>query len=310
MHERCEDRGVPALAPFVTRYARSAMVCAPNHLAAGAGVRILGSGGTAVDAALATAAVLAVTAEHQCGMGGDLFALVHRSGEARPAALNASGRAGSGADAARLRAEGHRRMPGDGDIRAVPVPGCVDGWLALHARFARLPLPDVLEPARRYADEGFPMSPTLAAAVPIVAHIPAAADYGPPAPRARAPWCAARAWRARWPPSRRAGAMPSTRASSGRACWPSGPASTSPGTWPAPWPTGWSPSARTRGGGGCGRSRRTPRAMPPSPPPGSPRASTCRHPRRAAGPSSWSPALRRRSATATRSCTRAPTGRR
>jgi gamma-glutamyltranspeptidase/glutathione hydrolase len=179
MHERCEDRGVPALAPFVTRYARSAMVCAPNHLAASAGVRILGSGGTAADAALAAAAVLAVTAEHQCGMGGDLFALVHDPQSepgAPPAALNASGRAGSGADPVRLRIEGHSVMPFRHDIRSAPVPGCVDGWLTLHARFGRLPLSDVLEPAVLYAASGFPASPLLAGAVTMLGDAQGADD--------------------------------------------------------------------------------------------------------------------------------------
>ena len=112
-----------------------------------------------------------------CGMGGDLFALVHRPGDAAPAALNASGRAGSGADADRLRAEGHTVMPAAMDIRAVPVPGCVDGWLALHERFGRLPLADVLEPARAYAEDGFPPSPTLAASATLIAQLPDADDY-------------------------------------------------------------------------------------------------------------------------------------
>jgi gamma-glutamyltranspeptidase/glutathione hydrolase len=159
------------------------MVCAPDHLAAGAGIAALRSGGTAADAAVAAAAVLAVTAEHMCGLGGDLFALVHRAGEERPAALNASGRAGSGADAARLRAEGHSRVPAVGDVRAVPVPGCVDGWIALHARFGRLALAELLEPARGLAEDGFPLSPRVAEVVPAIADLPWARDYasaGPP----------------------------------------------------------------------------------------------------------------------------------
>ncbi len=119
------------LAPFASRYAGDAMVCAIDHLAAGAGVAVLREGGSAADAAVAASAVLAVTNQHMCGMGGDLFALVQEDGTA-PVALNASGRAGSGADPDRLRREGHSFMPRTGDIRCVPVPGCVDGWLALH----------------------------------------------------------------------------------------------------------------------------------------------------------------------------------
>src|SRR5437763_5877016 len=116
--------------PFTSRYARSGMVCAVDHLAAQAGVAILRAGGNAADAAVATSAVLSVTTQHMCGMGGDLFALVHSPGGTEPVALNASGRAGSGADPDRLRAEGYTEMPLFGDIRATPVPGCVDGWLA------------------------------------------------------------------------------------------------------------------------------------------------------------------------------------
>ena len=168
---------VPLLAPFSTSYAPTGMVSSIDGLASGAGVAALRAGGTAADAAIAASAVLTVTAQHMCGLGGDLFALVHRSGEARPAVLNASGRAGSGADPERLRAEGHVSMPLTGDVRSVPVPGCVDGWVTLHARFGRLPLGEVLEPARRLAAEGFPVLPRVAAAVRAVAHLPGAADY-------------------------------------------------------------------------------------------------------------------------------------
>src|SRR5674536_326464 len=81
-------------------------------------------------------------------MGGDLVAVLHPGrGAGDPAALVAVGAAGSGADAAAQRAEGHSRMPYRGDIRTVTMPGCVDGWLALHARLGRRPLAEVLAPA-------------------------------------------------------------------------------------------------------------------------------------------------------------------
>lgn len=166
-----------ALAPFPTIYAPSGMVCSVDHLASNAGVAMLQAGGSAADAAVATSAVLAVTTQHMCGMGGDLFALVARPGGGTPECLNASGRAGSGADPDRLRAEGHTRMPFTGDIRAVPVPGCVDGWVALHEAHGRLPLAQVLEPARRYAEDGFPASPTLAASTGRIAGLAGTQDY-------------------------------------------------------------------------------------------------------------------------------------
>ncbi|MCU0267532.1 MAG: gamma-glutamyltransferase [Acidimicrobiales bacterium] len=175
----------PQLGPDATRYALGGMVCSVDHVASAAGVAQLRDGGSAADAAVATSAVLAVTSPHLCGMGGDLFALVQTEAGS-PVALNASGRAGSGADAERLRAEGHRRMPFRGDVRSVPVPGCVDGWLALHERFGRLPLERVLEPARDLARDGFAASALLAAMVPLVAHVSGAEDLaavtGPGAP--------------------------------------------------------------------------------------------------------------------------------
>jgi gamma-glutamyltranspeptidase/glutathione hydrolase len=166
-----------AVAPFPTRLAPNGMVCSVDHLASEAGVAMLRAGGSAADAAIATSAVLAVTTQHMCGMGGDLFALVSRGRGVVPDCLNASGRAGSGADPDRLRAEGHHRMPFAGDIRSVPVPGCVDGWIALHERYGRLPLAEVLEPARAYAADGFPASPTLVASVPRVRDLPGAEAY-------------------------------------------------------------------------------------------------------------------------------------
>ncbi len=121
---------------------------------------MLAVGGNAVDAALATNAAMAVVGPHLCGLGGDLLALVHTADGV--VALNASGRAGSGADPAALRAEGLTGMPFRHDIRTVTIPGCVDGWMALHDRFGSLPLTDILQPAIDLAERGFPVSPLLA----------------------------------------------------------------------------------------------------------------------------------------------------
>jgi gamma-glutamyltranspeptidase/glutathione hydrolase len=147
------------------------MVASADQLATSAGMAIFAQGGNAVDAAIATNAAIAVTGPHLCGIGGDLFALIHvddpssdSSNGGAPGetfALNSSGRAGSGADAAALRAEGFAEMPFKLDVRSVTVPGCVDGWIALHERFGSLPLATILAPARRLAAEGFPASPLL-----------------------------------------------------------------------------------------------------------------------------------------------------
>jgi len=124
---------------------------------------MFGRGGNAVDAAIATNAAIAITGPHLCGMGGDLFAIVYVDGEVH--GLNASGRAGSGADAASLRREGSTEMPFRLDVRSVTVPGCIDGWMELHDRFGSLPLATVLAPAIRLANDGFAASPLLIGAL-------------------------------------------------------------------------------------------------------------------------------------------------
>jgi gamma-glutamyltranspeptidase / glutathione hydrolase len=162
-----------------TVLAEHGMVCTVDRLASRAGVDALRAGGSAVDAAIAANAVLAVTCQQMCGLGGDLLALVQQ-GVGRPAAVIAVGPAGSGADAAALRAEGHRAVPRYGDIRAVTVPGCVDGWIALHERYARLPLGDLLAPAWELATSGFPASRSLATAVRRIRDVELADDYRRP----------------------------------------------------------------------------------------------------------------------------------
>ena len=164
------------LAAGPTVHAPNGMVCSVDHLASEAGVSLLRSGGSAADAAVAASAVLAVTTQHMCGMGGDLFALVHHERGA-PAALAAVGRAGSGADAGAMRAEGLRAIPMIGDVRAATVPGCVDGWLALHARFGRAPLAHVLGTAISYAADGFPASPLLAHSTRLIEGVRGNDDY-------------------------------------------------------------------------------------------------------------------------------------
>ena len=134
-----------------------AAVVTPHVLATQAGMEMLASGGNAVDATVAADAVLGVVAPETCGIGGDLFALVHGPALEAPAALNASGRAGAGADPERLRSEGHQSMP-PFHPQSVTSPGCVDGWDHLLTRFGRLDLERILQPAIRLAHQGFPAS--------------------------------------------------------------------------------------------------------------------------------------------------------
>lgn len=135
------------------------MVATADGLATQAGMTALALGGTAIDAALAASAAITICGPHLNGLGGDLLALVHHGGEVH--ALLAIGRAGSGADPEALRAEGLTELPLRHDIRTVTVPGYVDGWLALHERFATLPVDVLLAPALDLAEHGFPASPLL-----------------------------------------------------------------------------------------------------------------------------------------------------
>ncbi|MGA1352938.1 MAG: gamma-glutamyltransferase, partial [Ilumatobacteraceae bacterium] len=147
-------------------HSRHGVVASADGVATQAGAHVLALGGNAVDAAIATNAAMAVVAPHLCGMGGDLFALVHTNGTVH--ALDAAGRAGSGVDSAQLRDEGHREMPFHGDLRSVTVPGAVAGWMALHERFGTLPLSTLLAPAIRLAEDGFPASPLLVGSLQVM----------------------------------------------------------------------------------------------------------------------------------------------
>jgi gamma-glutamyltranspeptidase/glutathione hydrolase len=136
----------------------------PHFLATAAALDLLVSGGSAIDAAIGANAVLSVVAPETCGIGGDLFALVHAPGNKAPKALNASGRAGSNVNPQRLRDVGHDLMPVM-DQASVTVPGCVDGWHHLAAYGGRLSWSERLAPALRYATEGFPASSDLCLAL-------------------------------------------------------------------------------------------------------------------------------------------------
>jgi gamma-glutamyltranspeptidase / glutathione hydrolase len=169
------------LAPFGPRRSLRGIVAAADQSAAAAGIAALVQGGSAADAAVATGAAMAVVGPQMSGFGGDVLAMISSPGSA-PQALLGVGRAGSGADAARLRAEGMTTMPIRGDIRSAQVPGAVDGWLALHERFGRLPLSTVLAPATELAEDGFPASVMLALASHLVHGLAGAGELCPDGP--------------------------------------------------------------------------------------------------------------------------------
>ncbi len=135
---------------------RHGAVASPHHLATAAGMLVLRTGGSAVDAAIATNAALAVVAGHSCGLGGDAFWIIWDATANAAVTLNGSGRAGSGASIAGARQAGHTAMPARGPW-SVTVPGGVHSWGEAHRRFGRLDWRFLLTPAIDLAS-GFPAS--------------------------------------------------------------------------------------------------------------------------------------------------------
>lgn len=135
--------------------ARNGVVATSQPLAAQAGLQILKQGGNAFDAAVATAAVLNVVEPVSAGVGGDVFVLAWLAKEKKLIALNASGRAPSGATPGHLAQRGFtKQMPLHG-IESVTVPGAVDGWDVLLKRAGTLTFKETLEPAATLAEQGF-----------------------------------------------------------------------------------------------------------------------------------------------------------
>lgn len=144
-----------------TVYAPRGAVGTSQPLATGAALKVLEAGGNAFDAAVAAAAVLNVTEPYMTGIGGDMFALAWSAEEGRLVGLDASGRSGSKASAEALVAAGEDRVPYQGP-RSITVPGALSGWNALLERYGSMTLAQVLAPAVRIADEGFPVTPIIA----------------------------------------------------------------------------------------------------------------------------------------------------
>ncbi len=134
--------------------APNGMVATSHVLAAQAGVEILRRGGTAVDAAIATDAVLGVVEPMSCGIGGDLFAIVWDAKTRKLTGLNASGRSPFAANRQLFLDKGLKEIPETGPL-SWSVPGCVDGWEMLRARFGKTSLAEILAPAIGYAENGF-----------------------------------------------------------------------------------------------------------------------------------------------------------
>ncbi|MBE0569508.1 MAG: gamma-glutamyltransferase family protein [Deltaproteobacteria bacterium] len=148
--------------------ARNGVVAASDPLAAQAGLKILQDGGNAVDAAVATAAMLALVEPNSTGLGAELFAIVWDAKGKKLHQISANGPSPKNYTPATFAANGfdlsgppYGGPPGTG-IFAAMVPGSVDGWDKLLKRFGTMKFKEVLEPARKYAFEGFPVHEVLA----------------------------------------------------------------------------------------------------------------------------------------------------
>ena len=144
-----------------TVYAPNGVIATSQPLASAAGLEVLRTGGNAIDAAVAAAAVLSVTEPHMTGIGGDMFAIVWLANEQKLVALNASGRAGSLMTRETLQARDFRAGSQQGAM-SVTVPGALAGWDLLLRTHGRRTLAQVLQPAITYARDGFPVSPIIA----------------------------------------------------------------------------------------------------------------------------------------------------
>jgi gamma-glutamyltranspeptidase len=139
------------------------MVTCPHALASQAGVDVLRAGGSAVDAAVATAAALAVIYPHMTGLGGDAFWLIHDARTGAVRYLDGGGRAAASGQIGWFTERGHAEIPFRGILPAtLTTPGAVASWGAAHEAYGRLPLARCVQSAIDYARDGFPVTERLA----------------------------------------------------------------------------------------------------------------------------------------------------
>jgi gamma-glutamyltranspeptidase/glutathione hydrolase len=138
-----------------------AMAATSQPLATETALRIMRDGGNALDAAIAASAVLSVVETYSTGIGGDCFILYHENTSGKLHALNGSGRSPAAAGADLLRARGFDAIP-EYNILAVTVPGAVDAWYQANRKFGKLDFDALLQPAIRYAEQGYAVTPVIA----------------------------------------------------------------------------------------------------------------------------------------------------
>lgn len=137
-----------------------------HPLATQTALDVMRAGGTAVDAAIAANAMLGLVEPTANGIGGDIFVIVWDPRTQRLYGYNGSGRSPRGLSLAQLRRvarqQGHPNQVPSFGAASNSVPGTVDGWFALHERFGRKPMAELLAPAIHYAREGAPIPQTIA----------------------------------------------------------------------------------------------------------------------------------------------------
>lgn len=136
------------------------MICTAQPLSSAAGLAVLQAGGNAVDATIGAALVLNVTMPMMCGLGGDVFAIIHEARSGRTFGINASGVAPFAATLDYYRSLGHTLMPQDGML-SVAAPGGVRAYFDILERFGTMSFAELAQPAIRYAEDGFVLTPQL-----------------------------------------------------------------------------------------------------------------------------------------------------
>lgn len=137
------------------------MVATSHPIAAQVGLEVLKKGGNAVDAAIATNAAMGLMEPTSCGIGGDLYAIVWDAKTQKLHGLNASGRAPGKATCQYFKEKGLKEIPTNGPL-SWSVPGCVDGWEELRARFGTMAMRELLAPSIEYAENGVPVPEVIA----------------------------------------------------------------------------------------------------------------------------------------------------
>lgn len=144
--------------------APNGVVTSPHALASASGADVLRAGGSAIDAAIATSAALAVLYPHMTSIGGDAFWLIHEGKTGRVRYLNGGGKAAATGTLDWFASRGLKEVPYRGIQPAtLTVPGAVASWAEAHKAYGRLPMPRLLEAAIGYARDGFPVTSRLAA---------------------------------------------------------------------------------------------------------------------------------------------------